>query len=844
MLPEFLSIRYVQYKEDTNKFLTWLVDTAKNFGYDKPVSISTPTNATPRLKGKARKESQKVASTPNKKGKEVRGKVSLEDILHLAKTIVTSTSPKNPVHVPQYILKRGRNAIDARRQLVAWFQTQAVDQPALQDDNDRHAHFIQILEEALNILTPYVTAPLKENAVPAPPVTSKTSEAQGKLFSNLFDNLEMDESEDDDLLGTTVIDVQDVATIEDAIQTQQQELYELESSEAEMQFAIFCTLEDAHSVQAFVVETWKNYKSGEIDLVTASLTTNTAINFVHGVEKQLTASYPQLTDYGEILDVFYPLAKTSNPRKMHIGPHDAQDVSTASKNGSTPIDFALDSGNNFDEIEYLYARPHELLAATRSMVKNSPLSFIRSCMAVGAAGLYDPRADRSQMSLGRKADEDSHVIQDVLLEGFLFTNIVMPAEDEFSQGMRQVFLKNARDPIPLWVVFALQIYLEIHHVLREHVDRGLKELRVARKQMKASLKEFFKNEKSFVDDGWPESGVRLVRDLDGILENCIERDVFSKEKEEIFSEPSTGPLDRPYHLLSQHPLLCGTLLLNIRLRLQGAGIPMVNSWGSIICGAHLYNAARQEGHLTTAWVDMEAFIAIHSPELIFVGKAPCSLGQYSNHFGLARGVSITAFSRDRRKSGTKTMSKQGPRQIEVESHVSKLLNNLPRLMEDLELGVQDVSRMLTTVSQKKKRSRAVASLLNQWNQIHKMTEVQVLAIVRQSLANEQPMLHFDYVAMHHRCRQLFRRLRSELGSDLDSDLTGKKIEDFSSSETMLPVVLSSILSRLERLNVGKNAETLVKVSGILKDVVEREGDEEMKKMDLKGKRHGWLANGT
>ncbi len=234
MLPESLSNRYVQYKEDANKFLTWLVDTAKDFGYGKPSSISTPTNATPRLKGKARKEAQKVASTPNKEGKEVRGKVSLEDILHLAKTIVTSTSPKNPVHVPQYILKRGRNAIAARRQFVAWFQTQAVDQPALQDENDRHAHFIKILEEALNILTPYVTAPLKEKAVPAPPVTSKTSEAPGKVFSNLFDNLEMDASEDDDLLGTTVIDVQDVATIEDATQAQQKELYELESSKAEM----------------------------------------------------------------------------------------------------------------------------------------------------------------------------------------------------------------------------------------------------------------------------------------------------------------------------------------------------------------------------------------------------------------------------------------------------------------------------------------------------------------------------------------------------------------------------------------------------------------------------------
>lgn len=101
-----------------------------------------------------------------------------------------------------------------------------------------------------------------------------------------------------------MIDVQDVGTVQDHQQTQLQELYELESSEAEIQFAIFCMLQDVHCVQDFVVETWQHYKSGEVDLVTASLSTKTAINFVHDAEEKLMASYPQLTDYLEMLNVF------------------------------------------------------------------------------------------------------------------------------------------------------------------------------------------------------------------------------------------------------------------------------------------------------------------------------------------------------------------------------------------------------------------------------------------------------------------------------------------------------------------------------------------------------------
>ncbi|CAF9930434.1 MAG: hypothetical protein ALECFALPRED_004603 [Alectoria fallacina] len=237
---------------------------------------------------------------------------------------------------------------------------------------------------------------------------------------------------------------------------------------------------------------------------------------------------------------------------------------------------------------------------------------------------------------------------------------------------------------------------------------------------------------------------------------------------------------------------------------------------------------------------MEAFIVIHSPELIFVGKAPSSSDQYSKHFCLVKGMSATAFCRGQLRS-KQVMSRKGSRTIADESHVSRLLKSLRHLTDDVEVDAEAVSKMLTTVSQKTKRSGALTSLFNQWNQTHRLTKVQLLAIVRQGVANEQPMLHFDYVAMHHRCRQLLTRIRSELGSDLDCTIVSTKMKELSTSEMTLPVVLASILYQLTAANRGGNAVPLVKASGILKDVVEREGGEEMRKMNLKGKRHGWLA---
>lgn len=282
------------------------------------------------------------------------------------------------------------------------------------------------------------------------------------------------------------------------------------------------------------------------------------------------------------------------------------------------------------------------------------------------------------------------------------------------------------------------------------------------------------------------------------------------------------------------PLLCGTLLQYVRLRLQDASIAMVNGWGSILCGAHLYNAARQEGYLSTGWVDMEAFIAMHSPELIFVGKVPSSVDEYCKQLCFAQGMSITFYSHGPQRS--KSISKKGPRHIDAESHVSRLLNNVHHSTTKAEFDAEAVSKMFTNVFEKNKRSAALNSLLTQWNKTHKLTNVQLLAIVRQTMANEQPMLHFDYIAMHHRCRQLFIKVRS----DLDAELVCPKTEDHDTYEGSLSGLLTEILYLAGQKG---NAGPLVKASGILKDVVEREGDAEMKKMRLKGKRHGWLAKG-
>lgn len=52
--------------------------------------------------GQSQKDAQKTASVPIEDGTQMRGKVSIQDIVHLAETIVARMSRKIPVHVPPY----------------------------------------------------------------------------------------------------------------------------------------------------------------------------------------------------------------------------------------------------------------------------------------------------------------------------------------------------------------------------------------------------------------------------------------------------------------------------------------------------------------------------------------------------------------------------------------------------------------------------------------------------------------------------------------------------------------------------------------------------------------------
>lgn len=85
----------------------------------------------------------------------------------------------------------------------------------------------------------------------------------------------------------------------------------------------------------------------------------------------------------------------------------------------------------------------------------------------GMFGTYDPARDWSRMPKQDKFQQDKILMMEFFTELATVVRCVdYPVRDEFIRGMQE--LDRSRE-IPMYLAFAAQIFLDIHHVLRARV---------------------------------------------------------------------------------------------------------------------------------------------------------------------------------------------------------------------------------------------------------------------------------------------------------------------------------------------------------------------------------------
>lgn len=68
----------------------------------------------------------------------------------------------------------------------------------------------------------------------------------------------------------------------------------MESTDEDLYFATYCFFDDLDRLRDFLQDLWSSYKARKLSLITASVTTNTAIELVHRAEQDFVAMFPKL----------------------------------------------------------------------------------------------------------------------------------------------------------------------------------------------------------------------------------------------------------------------------------------------------------------------------------------------------------------------------------------------------------------------------------------------------------------------------------------------------------------------------------------------------------------------
>ena len=230
------------------------------------------------------------------------------------------------------------------------------------------------------------------------------------------------------------------------------------------------------------------------------------------------------------------------------------------------------------------------------------------------------------------------LLNEILPELFILLSGRLPTEDKLTEGFRTTMRTQK---ITLWLVFALQVFVDIHHTLREDVIRGLQELWATATCADATLQDFLQYSRGYSEKTWGQTNRERVESIKKIMDEFVFKDKLMQMRETAFGPRlrcEIGP-GNPFCLFVNNHLLCGLFKFGINLKLQMGGVMIANRLGWIRDAAHLYNAARQEGRMTVAWLDVDHLISMESPGGLFIGQPPSTPEAYLKQLYLMDGVS-------------------------------------------------------------------------------------------------------------------------------------------------------------------------------------------------------------
>jgi hypothetical protein len=401
---------------------------------------------------------------------------------------------------------------------------------------------------------------------------------------------------------------------------------------------------------------WANYQTGVLDLVAAAIATNAAIDLARGlIEEVLPALQPH--PVWHVAQKLYFVCCLS--RGFSFG-----DILDA--NGRP-------DPQTYDVQDDVYMVAYNVLKSLQLVLSPISLPIYKD----GTFGTYDPQRDRTKMSGQEKFQEDLVLLNEIFTELVTAGRLVndYPVQDEFMRGIKE--MDKTRE-VPFHLVFSAQIFLDIHHVLREDAARPFQEMMEQLNFMESSLRRQTEFHKGLKFENWPASNEHALQDYVKRIEWISKDPILMAKQRTLARQNMTVNETRHRHRMLRYlPVVAGLMLFHFRALVYDISIAAANAFGSISYTWHLYNAACREGLLPIRWDEMDLLYSPLGSSNFHVGDAPMHADEYLVRFCLQMGVSVASFANQKQRGrGIKLQaSRAGPRGFKDGAPVSNMFTD-------------------------------------------------------------------------------------------------------------------------------------------------------------------------
>ncbi|KAJ5958805.1 uncharacterized protein N7479_005955 [Penicillium vulpinum] len=203
--------------------------------------------------------------------------------------------PTGPVEVSRGFSLALDRAISARREF-AKHEIEEVDEAA----KESHGFFVDVLEQVRQTLRPLM--PKRQADMPG----VKKDE---KSLANKFEHLELEEQSEAFLNAPDgpkpVVPERSTGPSAPDLEAEAEFKAEVDLDRRELISMFHLLIQDANAFMDVIEETWKGYKDGLVDLVSSSMTTNTAIDLLRRMEGEMKPFLDKFGGAESLLQAYY-----------------------------------------------------------------------------------------------------------------------------------------------------------------------------------------------------------------------------------------------------------------------------------------------------------------------------------------------------------------------------------------------------------------------------------------------------------------------------------------------------------------------------------------------------------